>query len=138
MIGRFGLLLLGLAATRVNRRQDDMSDHDQSPIENPKTGTSTDDLLAVLPHGVADEFGLDPNANQPIFPTTVDVSLADFGKTNPVVWASDWRLLAPPDSDAYRDAIDNPKDINADDDVRQVTENVAKMLLKMPDRSERR
>lgn len=92
-----------------------------------QTEPTTEEFLALLPKELADK--LDPDANKPIYPPPLEIGLADFDKTNPVVWGSDWRFLAPPDSDAYKDAIKNPTDVTTEDNYQQVLDTVVKSIL---------
>ena len=105
--------------------------NNQSGNPGHEPDSPTEEFLAVLPDGVADELGLDEDANRPIYPDAIDISLADFDRTNPAVWASDWRLLAPSDSDEYKEAVEKPKEI-ADIDKR-VINAVAKTVSQTTD-----
>ena len=84
-------------------------------------------LFPSLPEGFAAEaakLGLDPSG--PKYPYPV----IRLGPDSPshACYAPDWRLSAPPESEAYKEAIENPKD-EFDDSFKKSLETIVDMGL---------
>lgn len=81
---------------------------------SPTEDQTTEEFAALLPDDVANDLiTLDGEPlTSPIYPPPYN-----FGHVSeypdPVHYGRDWRLLLPPDSDPYKEAIENP--ISADD-----------------------
>ena len=108
---------------------DDEQGVDSGTQEQPLDQT-TQEFAAQLPEDVADDLAIDdPSISPPIYPPAIDVGVAPEYPA-PVHYGRDWRLLLPPDSDTYKDAVDNPL---SDDDPQY--QQVLRMIVdSVPDR----
>jgi hypothetical protein len=86
--------------------------------QGKEASSQTEEFLRLLPPGFADEIGLDENASRPIYPPGRDLGSARA--PNPDSYGRDWRLLAPPDSEAYQAAIRNPRKEDSDENYQRV------------------
>jgi hypothetical protein len=143
---------LGRLARRAKSDSGDgggtMSSHTGSPGENPgepegaepsgaPAESKTEEFLALLPEGselpegFADEaakLGLDPTGSKRVrypYPAIVLGAGASF---NPASLGTDWRLSASPDSKAYKEAIENPKN-ESDESFREGLKTIIDMGL---------
>ncbi|MGO9488140.1 MAG: hypothetical protein ACLQBB_03820 [Solirubrobacteraceae bacterium] len=73
---------------------------------------NTEEFLAVVPEGVRSELEAGDRYEQPLLPS-IPVGVSDYPA--PATWASDWRRLAPRDSEAFQDSLRDPKTAKADE-----------------------
>ncbi len=116
---------------------DDSGEHEDESAEpaTEQAGSKTEEFLALLPEGselpegFADEaakLGLDLNGSKRApYPAQALGSGTSF---DPASLSLDWRLSAPPDSEVYKEAIENPK-YSLDKSERETMKTIIDMGL---------
>jgi hypothetical protein len=89
----------------------------------------TEEFLALLPDEVAEEIEKEKTRPKRIYPDAQDIGLSP-AYPDPVQGTRDWRLLAPQDSDIYKDAVSNPI-TKTDDDYRSALKTLLQSIPRL-------
>jgi hypothetical protein len=89
------------------------------PTQPPEPDSPTEEFLAVLPEGTqlptgfaaeAKKLGVDPAGSKHARYPYPEIPVGSGASADPASLGIDWRLNTAPDSEVYKEAIENPKD----------------------------